>query len=104
MAGARGSRDVERPGLSGNVLLPAASTGLLKDSVAVPLGLELIDRTHLADRSGRLPHILVDEIDVGLRSVLGCSDQSHGGFAQPTVLSQRPNRARHHAWNTEGCL
>jgi mRNA interferase MazF len=39
---------VGRAGIAGNVLLPAVATGLPKDSVAVPLGLELIDRSLLA--------------------------------------------------------
>ncbi len=42
-----------------------------QDSVAVPLGLELIDRALLTDLSGRLPAILVAEVDAGLRIVLG---------------------------------
>jgi mRNA interferase MazF len=63
--------NVERAGLAGNVLLPATATGLPKDSVAVPLGLELVDRDVLADRSGQLPRALLDAIDDGLRAVLG---------------------------------
>ena len=47
--------NLERAGLAGNVLLPAASTGLPKDSVAVPLGLELIDRAHLGTSLGGFP-------------------------------------------------
>jgi mRNA-degrading endonuclease toxin of MazEF toxin-antitoxin module len=53
------------------VLLTAAVTGLAKDSVAVPLGLELIDRTRLAERAGKLARPLRDAIDDGLRAVLG---------------------------------
>ena len=60
-----------RAGLAGNVLLAAATTGLPKDSVAVPLGLELVDRSWLAERVGQLPQALVDAIDDGLRLVLG---------------------------------
>jgi len=63
--------NVERAGIAGNVLLPRAATGLAKDSVAVPLGLELIDRSLLRVAAGRLPHILLDDIDDGLRTVLG---------------------------------
>lgn len=63
--------NVDRAGIAGNVLLPSSATGLPRDSVAVPLGLELIDRSLLADRSGRLPQVLLDDIDVGLRNVLG---------------------------------
>ena len=63
--------NVDRAGIAGNVLLPSTTTGLPKDSVAVPLGLELIDRSLLAERAGRLPRVLLDDIDHGLREVLG---------------------------------
>jgi mRNA interferase MazF len=63
--------NVARAGLAGNVLLPAKASGLPQDSVAVPLGLELIDRSVLGKQVGRLPRILVDDIDEGLRTVLG---------------------------------
>ena len=63
--------NLERAGLAGNVLLKSAATGLPKDSVAVPLGLELIDRSWLTDYTGKLPGALIDAIDDGLRAVLG---------------------------------
>jgi mRNA interferase MazF len=63
--------NVERADIAGNVLLHSAATGLPKDSVAVPLGLELIDRSLLAEQSGRVPRVLLDDIDDGLRVVLG---------------------------------
>lgn len=63
--------NLDRAGLAGNVLLDAAVTGLGKDSVAVPLGLVLVDRSWLVERVGRLPRALVDAIDDGLRAVLG---------------------------------
>ncbi len=63
--------NVERAGLAGNVLLPEAVTGLSRDSVAVPLGLELIDRAWLVERTGRVPGALLDAIDDGVRAVLG---------------------------------
>jgi mRNA interferase MazF len=63
--------NLERAGMAGNVLLGATATGLPKDSVAVPLGLELIDRSLLAEQVGRLPRILLDDVDDGLRVVLG---------------------------------
>jgi mRNA interferase MazF len=63
--------NIDRAGIAGNVLLPSTATGLPKDSVAVPLGLELIDRSLLAERAGRLPGVLLDDIDAGLREVLG---------------------------------
>jgi mRNA-degrading endonuclease toxin of MazEF toxin-antitoxin module len=63
--------NLDRAGLAGNVLLDAGVTGLPADSVAVPLGLELVDRSWLGDRVGRLPHALGHAIDDGLRAVLG---------------------------------
>lgn len=63
--------NLDRAGLAGNVLLDSAVTGLPKDSVAVPLGLELVERAWLAERVGQLPRALVNAIDDGLRSVLG---------------------------------
>jgi mRNA interferase MazF len=63
--------NLERADLAGNVLLPAAVTGLAKDSVAVPLGLELIDRSRLAERTGQLAPVLRAAVDDGLRMMLG---------------------------------
>lgn len=63
--------NLARAGLAGNVLLDAAVTGLSKASVAVPLGLELIDRVWLADRTGQLPPALINALDDGIRAVLG---------------------------------
>ena len=63
--------NIERAGIAGNVLLRSTVTGLPKDSVAVPLGLELIDRSVFAEQSGRVPQVLLDDIDDGLRAVLG---------------------------------
>jgi len=63
--------NVDRAGIAANVLLPAITSGLPTDSVAVPLGLELIDRSLLGEEAGRLPAILVDDIDAGLKAILG---------------------------------
>ena len=63
--------NLERAGLAGNVLLNAAVTGLARDSVAVPLGLELVDRSRLVERTGQLAPALREAIDDGLRMVLG---------------------------------
>ena len=63
--------NIARAGIAGNVLLPSKASGLPKDSVAVPLGLELIDRSILGDRAGTLPRVLIDHIDEGLRAILG---------------------------------
>ncbi len=63
--------NLDRAGLAGNVLLPASVTGLSKDSVAVPLGLELVDRARLVERAGQLARPLRDAIDDGICRVLG---------------------------------
>ena len=63
--------NLDRAGLAGNVMLPATVTGLPLDSVAVPLGLELVDRVWLGDRSGHLSPALIAAIDDGVRVVLG---------------------------------
>lgn len=63
--------NLNRAGQAGNVLLPAQATGLSVDSVAVPLGLELIDRSLLTELVGQLPEVLIKDIDDGLQAVLG---------------------------------
>jgi len=63
--------NLDRADLAGNVLLTSSATGLPKDSVAVPLGLELIDRAWLGARVGQLPAPLVRAVDDGVRAVLG---------------------------------
>lgn len=63
--------NLDRAGLAGNVLVESAVTGLPMDSVAVPLGLEVVDREWLVDRSGQLPPALMNAIDDGVRAVLG---------------------------------
>ena len=63
--------NLDRADLAGNVLLESTVTGLPKDSVAVPLGLELVNRVWLVDRTGQLPRALLGAIDDGVRAVLG---------------------------------
>jgi len=63
--------NLQRAGIAGNVLLDAPTTGLPKDSVAVPLGLELVDRSWLTAATGRLPDALLRSLDDGIRAVLG---------------------------------
>lgn len=62
--------NIGRAGLAGNVLLDVAATGLDRPSVAVPLGLELVDRAWLGEPVGQLPSALVRAVDEGLRAVL----------------------------------
>lgn len=78
--------NMERAGIAGNVLLRSTATGLPQDSVAVPLGRELIDRLLLAEQSGRLPRVLLDD---GLRVVLGLREGSHPAGSGPAVVRSR---------------
>jgi len=63
--------NLDRASIAGNVLLKSSVTGLHKDSVAIPIGLEIIERSWLADHVGQLPDPLISAIDDGLRAVLG---------------------------------
>jgi len=57
--------------MPGNTFLPAAATGLPRDSVVNVTALVTLNKTDLADRIGAvLPSLLVD-VDQGLRRVLG---------------------------------
>jgi mRNA interferase MazF len=55
----------------GNVLLPARSTGLPKDSVANSSQIIAIDRTLLTERTGRISRTQVGMLLAGLDVVLG---------------------------------
>ena len=57
--------------MPGNVFLPAAATGLPRDSVLNVTALVTLDKADLVDRAGRVPASLVNDIDRGLRRVLG---------------------------------
>ena len=70
--------NLDRAGLAGNVRLDSSATGLPKDSVAVPLGLELVDRSWLSERAGQLPRSLMAAIDNGIRAVLDLQPRAHG--------------------------
>lgn len=54
----------------GNVLLPARSAGLPRDSVVNVSKLLTLDRGFLAERAGTLPAGLQPSVDQGLRTVL----------------------------------
>jgi mRNA interferase MazF len=54
----------------GNVLMPARSTGLPKDSVANVSQVITVDRDFLTDKVGRLRGRLLKDVDDGLRLVL----------------------------------
>jgi mRNA interferase MazF len=54
----------------GNVLLPAYSTGLVRDSVVNVSQLLTLDRSILTELAGTLPGQLQHSVDEGLRMVL----------------------------------
>lgn len=55
----------------GNVALPAAMTGLPRDSVANVSQIVAIDRALLTERVGRIPAAQLDRIMAGIALVLG---------------------------------
>jgi mRNA interferase MazF len=57
--------------MPGNVFLPAASSGLPKDSVVNVTALVTLDKTDLDAETGQLPASLMNDVDRGLRRVLG---------------------------------
>jgi mRNA interferase MazF len=57
--------------LPGNVFLPATSSGLPKDSVVNVTALVTVDKTDLDTETGQLPASLMNDVDRGLRRVLG---------------------------------
>jgi mRNA interferase MazF len=57
--------------MPGNVFLPAASSGLPKDSVVNVTALVTLDKADLEAETSQLPASLINEVDRGLRRVLG---------------------------------
>jgi len=57
--------------MPGNVFLPAAATGLPRDSVTNVTALVTVDKADLGEPIGRLPDHLMDEVERGLRRILG---------------------------------
>jgi mRNA interferase MazF len=55
----------------GNVFLPAASSGLSRDSVINVSTLTTFDRYEIEEQVGSLPVAVMREVDQGLRRVLG---------------------------------
>ncbi|MDA8282901.1 MAG: type II toxin-antitoxin system PemK/MazF family toxin [Actinomycetota bacterium] len=56
--------------MPGNVFLPAAASGLPRDSVVNVTALVTLDKTDLTDRVGAVPASLMSEVKRGLRRVL----------------------------------
>ncbi len=57
--------------MPGNVFLPAAASGLPRDSVVNITALVTLDKVDLDPKVGNLPAALMDDVDRGLRRVLG---------------------------------
>jgi mRNA interferase MazF len=55
----------------GNVFLPAAATGLPRDSVVNVSALATLNKSDLAEAAGHVPAPLLRAVDTGLRQVLG---------------------------------
>lgn len=58
-------------GAPGNVVLPAAATGLPKDSVANVSQIVALDRGSLTERAGRLTKAKLDVVLAGVDVILG---------------------------------
>jgi mRNA interferase MazF len=56
--------------MPGNVFLPAAATGLPRDSVVNVTALVTLNKSDLTDRVGGAPPALLNDVDRGLRRVL----------------------------------
>lgn len=57
--------------MPGNVFIPAVASGLPKDSVVNVTALATVNRDDLDGPVGRLPTSLMEQVDRGLRQVLG---------------------------------
>ncbi|WP_426594942.1 type II toxin-antitoxin system PemK/MazF family toxin [Cellulomonas sp. McL0617] len=57
--------------MPGNVFLPAAATGLARDSIANVTAVVTLNKTDLTEQAGQTPLALMREIDRGLRGSLG---------------------------------
>lgn len=63
--------NVELAAAPGNVLLPARTAGLTRESVVNVSQIMTLDRTFLTEPAGTLPARLQRAVDEGLRTVLG---------------------------------
>ena len=57
--------------MPGNVFVPSATSGLKRDSVVNITALVTLDKADLDPETGHLPASLLDDVDRGLRRVLG---------------------------------
>ena len=58
-------------GVPGNVFLPAAVTGLARDSVANVTAIVTVNKADLDEPAGEVSASMMREVDIGLRRVLG---------------------------------
>jgi len=56
--------------MPGNVFLPAAATGLPKESVVNVTAVVTLNKTDLSEHAGQAPLVLMREVDRGLRRAL----------------------------------
>lgn len=56
--------------MPGNTFLPAAVTGLPRDSVVNVTALVTLNKTDLSEWAGHTPQALTDDVDRGLRRIL----------------------------------
>jgi mRNA interferase MazF len=57
--------------MPGNVFVPSTASGLKRDSVVNITALVTLDKADLDPETGHLPASLIDDVDRGLRRVLG---------------------------------
>ena len=62
--------NTELAAMPGNVFLPAAATGLLRDSVVNVTAIVTLNKADLTEQAGFTPLALLREIDRGLRTSL----------------------------------
>ena len=74
--------------MPGNVFVPAAATGLPRDSVVNVTALVTLDKTDLGAQAGQLPDSLIDDVDRGLRRLLSPLARLEHKFTRPA----RPRR------------
>jgi mRNA interferase MazF len=63
--------------MPGNVFIPAAATGLPRDSVVNITALVTLDKTDLGAQAGQLPDSLMDDVDRGLRRLLSLQQEPY---------------------------
>jgi mRNA interferase MazF len=57
--------------MPGNVFVPSSASGLPRDSVVNVTAIVILDKADLEPETGHLPATLMDNVDRGLRRVLG---------------------------------